>query len=278
MNHLQQTSLHQSVKMKHIAIFCLCYVLVWATPLQKSPFKKVPVRDLDSRIINGDLAGLGQFPWQAAVYVPLGSSYFVCGGSIISEQWILTAAQCIYGVDSVTILAGVVDLNGSGASAQSSKLIVHNDYKLDIPDNDIGLVQLSTPLTFNQYVAAITLAENLLEDGVNVTVSGWGATSDDDDENQLLYYVDLVTIRNSECTAIYGSIQDSSVCAESGTATVKNACYGDGGDPLVLDVETNPVHVGLLSFLGGDRCESRYPSGFTRTASFRNWIRDITDV
>jgi hypothetical protein len=47
----------------------------------------------------------------------------------------------------------------------------------------------------------------------------------DDDENQLLYYVDLVTIRNSECTAIYGSIQDSSVCAESGTATVKNACY-----------------------------------------------------
>jgi hypothetical protein len=44
----------------------------------------------------------------------------------------------------------VVDLNGSGASAQSSKLIVHNDYKLDIPDNDIGLVQLSTPLTFNR--------------------------------------------------------------------------------------------------------------------------------
>jgi hypothetical protein len=52
MNHLQQTSLHQSVKMKHIAIFCLCYVLVWATPLQKSPFKKVPVRDLGKFIFS----------------------------------------------------------------------------------------------------------------------------------------------------------------------------------------------------------------------------------
>jgi hypothetical protein len=95
--------------MKHIAIFCLCFVLVWATPLQKSPLKKVSLKDigkfflsksfhlkgvLDSRIINGQQAGLAQFPWQAALFV---SSYFVCSGSIISEEWILTAAQCIDG-------------------------------------------------------------------------------------------------------------------------------------------------------------------------------------
>jgi hypothetical protein len=97
--------------MKHIATFILCFVLVWATPLQKSsPLNKVPTKDIgkvfslksfnlkwhivDSRIINGDLAGLGQFPWQAALYA---NSYFRCSGSIISEQWILTSASCIYG-------------------------------------------------------------------------------------------------------------------------------------------------------------------------------------
>jgi secreted trypsin-like serine protease len=100
----------------------------------------------------------------------------------------------------------------------------------------------------------------------------------DGDESQFLNYADLVTIRNSECTAIYGNIQDSSVCAKSETATVQNACYGDGGAPLVLDVETDPVHVGLLSFIGGDTCESGYPSGFTRTAAFRIWIRDEAGV
>jgi secreted trypsin-like serine protease len=98
-------------------------------------------------------------------------------------------------------------------------------------------------------------------------------------ESQLLLYADLVTIRNSECTAIYGNtILDSIVCAESGTAVLKNICTGDGGAALVLDVETDPVHVGLVSFFGGGSCESGYPFGSTRTASFRIWIRDETGV
>jgi secreted trypsin-like serine protease len=170
-------------------------------------------------------------------------------------------------------------LNASGVVAQSSDLILHKDYDPDNFLNDIGLIQLSTPLTFTRYLAPIALADNLLEDGLVVTVSGWGATVSDGDESQFLNYADLVTIRNSECTSIYGNtILDSIVCAESGTAVLKNVCTGDGGASLVLDVETDPVHVGLVSFIGGDTCESGYPSGFTRTASFRIWIRDETGV
>jgi secreted trypsin-like serine protease len=96
-------------------------------------------------------------------------------------------------------------------------------------------------------------------------------------ESQLLLYADLVTIRNSECTAIYGNILESVVCAKSVTTPVKTACIGDGGDPMVVDINTNPVLVGVLCFLRTS-CESGYPSAFTRTASFRNWIRDTTGV
>ncbi|KAJ3638467.1 hypothetical protein MTP99_001830 [Tenebrio molitor] len=269
--------------MKYIATFIICFVLVWATPLQKSPLKKVPAKDIDSRIIDGDLAVLGQFPWQVALYITHASTIqFRCSGSIISEQWILTTASNIYGFDSVTVVAGVVDLNGSGVLTQSSEVIPYYDF--NPPKNvvhNIGLIRLSTPLTFNRYVAAITLADNLLEDGADVTISGWGATSShsDDDSTQHLYYADLVTIRNSECSAIYGNILESTVvCAGPGTDSVKNACYDDSGDPLVLDVNTNPVHVGLLSSLGSLNCESGIPSGFIRTAFFRNWIRDVTGV
>jgi chymotrypsin-like protease len=265
--------------MKHIATFILCFVLVWATPLQKSSLKEVPIKDIDSRIINGDLAGLGQFPWQAALYANSGSTtYFRCGGSIISEQWILTSAVCIYGYDTFTVLVGVIDLNGSGVLAQSSEIIPYYDYDPnDFHHYSIGLVKLSTPLAFNRYVAAITLPENLLEDGTNVTISGWGSTTDLGDESQFLLYADLVTIRNSECTAIYGNILESVVCAKSVTTPVKTACIGDGGDPMVVDINTNPVLVGVLCFLRTS-CESGYPSAFTRTASFRNWIRDTTGV
>jgi secreted trypsin-like serine protease len=267
--------------MKHIATFILCFVLVWATPLQKSPLNKVPTTDIDSRIINGDLAGLGQFPWQAALYANSGSTtFFRCSGSIISEQWILTSASCIYGYDTFTVLVGVVDLNGSGVLAQSSEIIPYYDYDSnDYHNYNIGLIQLSTPLVFNRYVAAIALAENLLEDGTDVTISGWGSTITNGEKSQFLRYADLVTIRNSECTAIYGnSILESVVCAESVTTPVKNACNADGGNPMVVDVNTNPVHVGVSIFMSGNGCDSGHPSGYTRTASFRNWIRDITDV
>jgi secreted trypsin-like serine protease len=77
-------------------------------------------------------------------------SHFVCSSSIISEEWILTAAQCIDGVGIVTVLAGIVDLNASGAVAQSSDLILHKDYDPENVLNDIGLVQLRTPLTFTR--------------------------------------------------------------------------------------------------------------------------------
>jgi secreted trypsin-like serine protease len=259
------------------ATFILCFVLVWATPLQKSsPLNKVPTKDIDSRIINGDLAGLGQFPWQAALYA---NSYFRCSGSIISEQWILTSASCIYGSDTLTVVVGVVDLNGSGVLAQSSEIIPYYDYNPnDFHYYNIGLVQLSTPLTFSRYVAAITLAENLLEDGADVTTSGWGSIINDGDVTQLLYYADLVTIRNSECTAIYGNILESVVCAESVTTPVKNACYGDAGNPMVVDVSTNPVHVGVSIFISSNGCDSGQTSGFTRIFPYVNWIRNITNV
>jgi secreted trypsin-like serine protease len=79
---------------------------------------------------------------------------------------------------------------------------------------------------------------------------------------------------------------DFIVCAESGTGIVKNlfdlnavlVFQGDGGVPLVVNAGTNPVQVGLVSFISTDVCESEHPASFTRIASFRNWIRGETGL
>jgi secreted trypsin-like serine protease len=261
------------------AIFCLCFVLVWATPLQKSLLKEVSVKDIDSRILNGAQAALGQFPWEAALYVNIGTTTYFCSGNIISEEWILTVAQCIIGADSIDVLAGLIDLNGSGTVARGTEIVLHGDYDPDAFNNDIGLIKLSTPITFNVNVAPIALAETLLEDGIDVRVSGWGATSDVGGVSEFLSYVDLVTIRNSECIAVYGNtIVDSIVCAQSATALLKSVCKGDGGSPLVIDAGISPVLVGLVSFISTDGCESGHPTGFTRTAAYRDWIRTNSGV
>jgi secreted trypsin-like serine protease len=257
-------------------------VLVWATPLQKSPLKKVSAKDIDSRIFNGTRAGVGQFPWQAALYVHAEPPLF-CSGSIISEEWILTAAQCLVGAESATVLAGFMDLSNQGQViaqvAESSEVILHQDYDPDAFDNDIALIKLQTPLTFNVDVVPIALAEDFLENGIDVRVSGWGASSDADSSlSRFLSYVDLVAIRNSDCIAIYGNvIVDSMVCAQA-RAMLKGACLGDGGSPLVVNADISPVLVGLVNFISPNGCESGYPTGFTRIASYRNWIRDNSGV
>jgi secreted trypsin-like serine protease len=264
-------------KMKRIAIFCLSFVLVWATPLQKSPLGKISTKDIDPRIVNGIRAVQGQFPWQASLLVTIGAGLKYCSGSIISEEWILTSAHCLNDMDYVTVSAGSIDTS-SDVLVRSSKLIIHKDYNTGDKKYDIGLIKVMTPFTFNANLSAITLGETLLEDGVNVTLSGWGARGDIGTKSYLSY-VDLVTIRNSECAAKYEKIlEDSIVCAESGTSIVKNPCNGDGGAPLVVNADTNPVQVGLVSFITIDGCESGHPATFTRVASFTNWIRDETGL
>jgi secreted trypsin-like serine protease len=143
----------------------------------------------------------------------------------MNEEWILTSAHCLNDMDYVTVRAGGVD-SSSGVLAQSSKLIIHKDYTSSDIKNDIGLIKLMTPFTFNANLSAISLAETLLEEGVNVTLSGWGATGDIGTIT-FLSYVNLLTIRNNECTAKYEKIiVGSIVCAESGTGIVKNSCNG----------------------------------------------------
>jgi secreted trypsin-like serine protease len=165
--------------MKYFGVLCLCLSVVWASPLQESSAKAVPLKNISSRIINGDKAVLGQFPWQAALRVTGNSRNWFCGGSIISEEWILTAGHCVSGGLSAIIETGLVDLDGNiGLESTSSDLVLHEGYDIDTLSNDIGLIKLSKPLQFDENTAAISLSSEPLSEDEEVTVSGWGLTSD----------------------------------------------------------------------------------------------------
>ncbi|XP_063918631.1 brachyurin-like [Zophobas morio] len=258
---------------------CFCILLSHVFPLEEE-VKPGILQVTYGRIINGENATLGQFPWQVGVDLGFNDTIWFCGGSIISEYWILTAAHCLDRAELAYVYVGTVDLVMVPEVILSSEFILHEEYNANTLANDIGLIKLRVNLSFNTIIAPIALASEPLEGGEEVVVSGFGVTADGEDGvNPFLNYITVTTITNSECMEIYGNaILDNMVCTSAGADPVKGACIGDTEGPAVLNADTDPLHVGIASFVGQTGCKNGNPSGFTRTAYYREWIKENTGV
>ncbi|KAJ3649451.1 hypothetical protein Zmor_021192 [Zophobas morio] len=263
--------------MFRFAFLYLCASSVWALSSPADRYQMIIKLFPGPRIINGEQAAEGQFPWQVGLNV---NGFWFCGGSIISEEWILTAGHCVDGAESAEVVIGSTDID-AGETVTASQFILHEDYDGDLIANDIGLIKLDKPLTLSGNIAAVNLASEELNADVDVTVSGWGLTSDDSlFISQYLNFVELVTITNEKCGETYGQdlIRPEMVCATSPVSQVKSTCSGDSGGPVVINADSDPVHVAIASFVGDTGCEAGTPSGYTRTAYYREWIKTNTGV
>ncbi|KAF5927464.1 hypothetical protein HPG69_016102 [Diceros bicornis minor] len=134
-----------------------------------------------SRIVGGNMSSLAQWPWQASLQF---QGYHLCGGSVITSVWIVTAAHCVYDLylpKKWTIQVGLVSLLDSPASSHLvEKIIYHSKYKPKRLGNDIALMKLAGPLTFNEMIQPVCLpnSEENFPDGKMCWTSGWGATED----------------------------------------------------------------------------------------------------
>ncbi|EFA05682.2 collagenase isoform X1 [Tribolium castaneum] len=252
--------------------------------------KSVPTISPISReikVINGNDAQIGQFPWQVFIICLRSNLLVYCNGAIINEKWVLTSASCIDIVGMTAyVYPGIVNLNSSTPELRISReVLIHEDFDFATLQNDIALIKLPTDLEFNENIKPIALDEDGLPPGTSATISGWGHSSHDDVQNfnltSVLQYAEVPVIDNKECEQIYGpDVVTSSVVCTKNPNSVKGPCLHDGGAPLVIiNAETkNPIHVGIFSFVGDSACEKNYPAGYTRTAAFRNWIKEKTGV
>ncbi|XP_063913562.1 brachyurin-like [Zophobas morio] len=259
---------------------CFCSILCAANPFSKI----VPRKHLGGgRIIGGNVAHPLQFPFAAAIYVQTPTSRYFCSGSLLSNQWILTAGQCVYGATLFQIFLGSIHLTG-GETEQievaTSSYVLHPEYDPQTLQNDIGLIKLRLPITFTDYIQPIErLPVSEVPDYVSASVFGWGQISDEDAGlSNALQWVRVVTVTNAECSLTYGSqITDTMVCVEGNYN--EGTCYGDIGSALIQYYSTgHSIPVGIASFVSFNGCESTDPSGFTRTFPYNAWIRNITQL
>ncbi|XP_059474194.1 brachyurin-like [Neocloeon triangulifer] len=234
-----------------------------------------------NRIVGGQLATRGQFPYQAALIIDGG---VFCGGSLVSENFVLTAAHCADGFSSWQVHLGAQSLSATEDGRvilESTTAKIHEQYDPFLIENDVALITLPSTVVLSQYIQTIRLpakSNTDLYEGVTARASGWGLTSDASSSvSDTLNFVDLPTITNQECTDIYGIIFDSNICT-SGAGGL-NICSGDSGGPLVVpEADGELTLIGVTSFGASIGCEQGLPAGFSRASSFITWIETNSDV
>lgn len=130
------------------------------------------------RIVGGEDAAAGDAPWQVSMrYKP--KNFHFCGGSIIDNQWILTAAHCVtdFTPDQVEIVAGSLSLVEGGERYDVERLIPHELYNPMVIRNDIALVKLNQSITYNEAMQPIALCDHYVDGGQKMLLTGWGLTS-----------------------------------------------------------------------------------------------------
>ncbi|XP_057207372.1 transmembrane protease serine 5 isoform X1 [Triplophysa rosa] len=222
-----------------------------------------------SRIIGGVEATLGRWPWQVSLYY---SNRHTCGGSIITSQWIVTAAHCVHNyrlpqVSSWVVYAGLVTRNSANLAQYQSyiveRIIYNKNYNHRTHDNDIALVKLKTSLNFSDTIRPVCLPQydHDFPGGTQCWISGWGYTQPDDVHiPEVLKEAPIPLISTKKCNSscMYnGEITPRMLCAGYTEGKV-DACQGDSGGPLVCQDENVWRLVGVVSW-GTGCAEPNHP-------------------
>lgn len=250
------------------------------------------------KIINGtEATAANEYPWQVALFSDKSDVFLsqFCGGTLLSDRWVVTAAHCADVADVTFVAAGIIDLDNAlaGEVVKVESWFVHPGFDDVTFDNDIALLKLETPLDFANCgdnclaIQTVTSANeaSVMGFGETATITGWGNRSRTvSDFPTILNYasvqiVDCVGTGYSDLTPypVY-PITDNMFCAGDAGYNY-DTCQGDSGGPLmVFDIDgTTPLLGGITSW--GEGCAiTDFPGVYTRVSQFKNWIDATIDA
>lgn len=232
-----------------------------------------------SRIVGGTVVTPHTHPYQAGLLITFIAGTGLCGGSLLSNRAILTAAQCLAGSTSTQAILGAHQITTTEPS--QLRIIIptggyrlHPQYNPSNFNNDIAILITSAAVTINQFIQPIALAASTVGSlsGEVGTVSGWGRISDDSMATSAhLRSVQNTIITNVICAQTHPTRVNSAIVCMS-TSAGRGICGGDAGSPLTIPWGGGRLQIGVASFNAPTGCQVNLPAGFARISSFREWI------
>jgi transmembrane serine protease 9 len=241
---------------------------------------KGPSLAVEPRIVGGTPAPIGAYPWQTSIglkNVPQIDGHF-CGGSILSSEWVITAAHCVYGQttpDNLQVYFGSNFLREGGTTALVDKILLHPNWSPLTFDYDVALLHLEHP----NFVTSISMVNReemgrLARPGLIAIVSGWGLTKEGGQVSNSLRNVAVQLVSKDDCSSVaaYGNtITNRMICAGF-TEGGKDSCEGDSGGPLMVpDRRGGLLLAGLVSWGEGCAHPSKY-GVYTYVPIVLDWV------
>ncbi|XP_030794888.1 chymotrypsin-like elastase family member 1 [Rhinopithecus roxellana] len=238
--------------------------------------------ETNARVVGGTEAGRNSWPSQISLqYLSGGSWYHTCGGTLIRQNWVMTAAHCVDSPMTFRVVVGDHNLSQNDGTEQYvsvQKIVVHPSWDSNnvAAGYDIALLRLAQSVTLNSNVQLGVLPQEgaILANNSPCYITGWGRTKTNGQLAQTLQQAYLPSVDYAICSSssYWGStVKNTMVCA--GGDGVHSGCQGDSGGPLHCLVNGKYSVHGVTSFVSSQGCNvSKKPTVFTRVSAYISWI------
>ncbi|XP_043192075.1 chymotrypsinogen A-like [Amphibalanus amphitrite] len=273
---------HTDYSVTDKGFYCRIVVPEPGTQTTPSPSTDCQCGVRQTRVVGGTDATAGQFPWQAGI-VSTGNTRSWCGGSVINNRYVLTAAHCTDGKDAsqIQVMLGDLRIGTTDTGEQRfsvQQIINHPQYTSASGSGwDFSLLKLDREITFSNTISPVCLAEaGQTYADVTAIASGYGRVGAEEPQATTLQHVQLPVWSQSRCQGVWGTtLKSNMICAGGYAEGGRSVCMGDSGGPLVTEVSGRFRLIGVVSF-GRPCAVANWPDVFARVTEALTWIQSNT--
>ncbi|XP_070607651.1 enteropeptidase [Erythrolamprus reginae] len=242
--------------------------------------KRMITQKSQPRIVGGSDAQEGAWPWIVSLHFDYNPT---CGASLINNEWLLTAAHCVYGRNLKpsrweAFLGLHTNFNLSYPQTVKRKIdqiIINPHYNKRSKDSDIALMRLQFRVNYTDYIQPICFPEKNKQflPGTKCSIAGWGQTTQEDSMSNILQEAEVPLITQQKCKELMPeyNITENMICAGYEKGGI-DACKGDSGGPLMCPENKKWFLVGVTSF--GYKCAlPNRPGVYVNVLKFVDWVK-----